>query len=1150
MSKFKVLVLILPLVISCTKATRSGSSGMASYYVARIPPADIPSQTTSVVKGWSGFPNQKTFYFKTCLWNMLQNQSIIGHAFSITGPDQPKTNPEQPKTDPYGCLNWSEVIDFDPLAQPTFLQIERTFVPHGLHRGNRTVSFAINPWSHFNGGEADVVDRTISSLAVARIEPFKKEALLSKNSKHNVPMSIETVSYDTLSVNDSLSKSVVDISFIPSYVLTSMTGETQPPTPFLEGQFRVKPYLIHKSLGGSSEMMWQDVSPQIAEVKSGSMASVQFRDVRFARDLESTGTYQLLLEVEPVNGPAGLSNFRQVYLLGDMKNAKGGSSFKRDPSAHIADLNQVQIESYKSEIAPPAETTTAKAIRLGKTKIDVFEVGNDFGDRRKLQINIAAPVVDRDFKPLRPDLPFIVEFEPLGDGPKLEFKKSEVKTELGGILYLRSEILHSNFYKQQKKIPYILRAHYQTQDQKETAMDSLTAERVICLNPSAQGAFDTDQVYFTNGQCPNQPDADEKPTLKLTDLMWKLSPHPALYSVDQNLTLNSKMFMTVSLAPDIYRYDGPDRKQAKAEGLVNGYYLLTVMTLFNDTVNNRADQILTSTQGVVKSEGGKIEAEIELLVNSNNALPLMTQPNYVAVQVSQIDQSDLRFDAQKHAKNFRVLDSTETDLVSVPSIFEISPDGSGAPVKDRNNLNKDQKYLSDIYNELDHKPLWERHLVWAKGTQKYSSQPKTDQEIASSWKEFGNKLKTKTFEFSSQGDLDQFLKESIPPREYGPSFRGIAQSDAIETFKCLDQANWGFKDSVPTCGKIKHVFKAARRLCPLFESEFICSRSPFEYLKAETKIFAYDVDQNVPSEDVYMGGIPTNIGVNNMFGIGSYFGSDVGQSNTSTGALSLGANQLGAAGFNAHLYPGGMAAIGLASVSTTRSESAFMIDFSRNYRENMSYMGNTAALKIEITDAMIHLKKSRTCYLLRSPKMVHETEGGFLFCEQPKTAPEGHPDKALERYVSVYNIPASGAMVSPYDLKNRFMVHFRGERDYYKFMKLFANDLKGYQIGGVPTPVSDMLMRCVYPEVKAQLPMVDGIISSTFPGVNVYSRIANRGADRNFNSWLGDVPNIVNVFNPLESFGTKRVTNTNDMNSEVIEDLPKYSKAHYLCPRR
>jgi len=87
-------------------------------------------------------PTAKEYTFAACFKDLNYNKSITGHTFHIE-----ETNTDA-TTDTSGCLVWSEQIQYNYLAESQYVKITRHISGKGLHKGTRSVSYAINPWSH------------------------------------------------------------------------------------------------------------------------------------------------------------------------------------------------------------------------------------------------------------------------------------------------------------------------------------------------------------------------------------------------------------------------------------------------------------------------------------------------------------------------------------------------------------------------------------------------------------------------------------------------------------------------------------------------------------------------------------------------------------------------------------------------------------------------------------------------------------------------------------------------------------------------------------------------------------------------------------------------------------------------------------------
>ncbi|HWU43639.1 MAG TPA: hypothetical protein VN132_09385, partial [Bdellovibrio sp.] len=125
---------------SAEASDQGDNSEAATFSVEAMPNRSYVLEATK--EKAFGLPTAKVFNFYACTKDVYYNKIISGHKFKID-----EINKEV-ITDSSGCLVWSENIEYNYLADSRYIKIDRHIRGVGLHKGVRSVSYAINPWSH------------------------------------------------------------------------------------------------------------------------------------------------------------------------------------------------------------------------------------------------------------------------------------------------------------------------------------------------------------------------------------------------------------------------------------------------------------------------------------------------------------------------------------------------------------------------------------------------------------------------------------------------------------------------------------------------------------------------------------------------------------------------------------------------------------------------------------------------------------------------------------------------------------------------------------------------------------------------------------------------------------------------------------------
>lgn len=1202
------LVIIDAGVVSCTRPVRPGNGNLASYYVAGMPITKVPTANRTI-PGW-GLVDEKIFTFQTCVVDNSRQQPMLRHRFTVTGPDQPKTNPAVITTDTDGCLNWTETFAFDPLATPTYLRLKRVLQPDGIQRGERIVEYGINPWSGINGDEAAIVDFTVKKEQVIKQEPVVAKNIASLRASATqppVPLVIETVTYQAFPDQRSGAGFPVQISFNPGYRVTSMSGIPQIKG-FTEAQFLVQMQLVRLVTDANGkttqELKSNEVAPELAKFQNG-QAVVNFKKIVFG-NIERSGQYILVLSVKPAPGaPAGLGAFEEAYEIADFNRVLRGGTFNKIPNpTNVVGSSSVRAMMTRlrgGQTVDPGEGVAP--FDIDAPSISPVDVLGEDTQNRVLLLNMVVPLVwAADGSPMSLGKKFKIKLRPQGqnalpiDG--IDDDKIQDVT-YGGVIRMQTATLHMNYYKKWERMPYELSVEYVPDEGENVDGAKMVRTQLVCINLADQAstyiipegflggakncsgpALARGSKLFTDAGGPPR-----VPTMRISGIKWNRDNAASKYAVNNDLSIHIQHLMNFVVTPKVLRFDSPAGFDAANGGrnLRPGFYLLTGTLYLNDTVSNNGKgqikDILTSFQTVVKSRDGSLNTQVPLDVATGTALPIMTQPNYMAVQVNQLDVSPEDLDRNGDYlpnREFKILPKARTDLSQDSFVFELSPSTGSASVIERDNI-RDQR-VKDLYAELDRVQTYQRHREWTAQQARLSAERFAVQQDPDRWKQIARFPKEtflpqqgresarpngfvelRDYEVIDDKKLNEFLVNQIGIGALQRTFHPITVEVFKKTLECLDKTSWGHKDTMHECAKTPELFKPARELCSLLAPDsarqaprswdvpvyaardsgqpslvgniigyqtpmYQCLNSPFEFLRVQQKTFVYEVDHTVPSEQIFKGGFISNLTMSNNFGIGSFYGTDTGGADISAIRASIAANAVAPFGKAGNLHNGGMVGVGLAGVSLDRSHSAMIVDFQRNYRQNAGGLDLNTTLQFEHAEFEIPIKKYRDCYALRLPHLSNTR--GYMFCfpisDKPKTM--------RQRYYTVFNKAPGGTMINADNLINRFMVEFRGEDSYYNFMATMEEGMRPFFDGRtIPLEVADML-KCNQMELRNRIFELPGTLSSAPPPLADYFRIADRGNTRTMGYF--------NLYNPFETFDTRRVGPMNDPNTPVINNAP------------
>jgi len=299
------------------------------------------------------FPTDKIFNFVVCLKDVAYDRIIAGHVFQVKEINKDVT------TDKSGCLNWSEDMKYNYLAAPEYIQIQRTIVAKGLHRGVRQVNFAVNPWSEIEK-VPDVLDADKNTIPqIISDKSLIKQVLQGMddtNIVRNHPLYVADGNLQVTQQNISADNSGVfslEARIAPQVQMTKLNGDVFYQA-LTAGKFKATLKIIHSYIdsGKNVHHLLAQTPPIDATLKNGFLTL----DSGVQMVMPTRGQLILGLELNPVDGPSGLGDFQGIFVLGDFDQFKGNMPLKLNTSN--AETNNFLVHSF---ITDPVNNLTMGA---------------------------------------------------------------------------------------------------------------------------------------------------------------------------------------------------------------------------------------------------------------------------------------------------------------------------------------------------------------------------------------------------------------------------------------------------------------------------------------------------------------------------------------------------------------------------------------------------------------------------------------------------------------------------------------------------------------------------------------------------------------------------------------------------------------------
>lgn len=626
--------------------TESSGSGAATFTAQAM--ADKSKALETSVQGTFALPSSKVFNLQACVKDVAYDKAISGHEFLVEEANIKVT------TDKAGCLTWTERVNFNYLGDSQYIRIERHIKGLGLHKGTQLVAFAINPWSH---GEplAPVLNPDDGNTIPRLIDNEKTGSLALKGFSNDQQMITRPlwVEDGRLFVTEQKLTTdgvelLVEMRPNPSIQLTKMNGEMFL-RPLTAGAFKARMKLIHVYQQGDKEVhrLLSETALMDVKMENGSLA---IKSIMSLPARPTRGQMILGLELQPVNGPQGLTAFEGIYLLGEYDQIKGSSFLKLNTL--VAQTKEFKLSNYINATLTPVaanpqtgETQNGGGQIIGggatvlenepyqKPKIEVSQlefrflrVGSETTSTREVFYNIRACVRNGlDQKSTTSHTFKVTKFR---QNENDAAHVVQVRTDNNSCINWDESITFKYFDCQR-----YLKGFVQIEN-KDLGMNEKLA---IIVNPwESQGLVARDMRYVdTSEKLVLSCEKESRPRTQLILDGYSYNTLSYSYSVDNLLNLTVTKKLQLKMEPRLLVYSSLANGRAESERLRDGVYLLRMVVVQNrdyDTTNT----YVTSADKLVNVLSGQINTDITLQTQDLKALG---NRNNMLVEVYPVDES-------------------------------------------------------------------------------------------------------------------------------------------------------------------------------------------------------------------------------------------------------------------------------------------------------------------------------------------------------------------------------------------------------------------------------------------------------------------------------------------------------------------------------
>jgi hypothetical protein len=596
--------------IPAPQSRDSEGTSVATFFVTE-PKGDALTATLS--KDFA-IPESRTFNFTACVKDQAQSKPLVGHPFRI------EDISKELKSDETGCLNWSEKVPFNFFSKPKYLDWKRQITATGLHKGTRTVRFAINPWSDNDKSQAVVNLETVTPPQLVTDSEKIKEVLrgspggssVSKNSLWVNDMRIQ--SNEQKFTQDGVILSL-ELMAIPQLHVSAMNGEKML-RPLSQGHFKTRLYLIHTVVEGDKEIrriLAQSV-PKTVAVRGGNLF---IKSALKLTSIPTRGQLVLGLDISADDRDENIGNFHGVYMMGDYDQLKSAGFLKL--MSIVTELKDFKISAFInskldekfSDSSDDKDAYVKPRIEIAPLEFKYVRVGKESTSDREIIYNVKACLKNGLEQKITRGYTFSVS----------GFRQTAVET--GKIVKIKTdnsscinwdETLTFKYYECQKYFNGFVEI-----ENKDLA---LKQKIEVAINPwESWGTFARDLRYVDSKER-LLTDCKKENVLPSTVSLKSISYSTLSYNYEidslLNLTFKKKLRFKLDAAVSIFS-DMARGRMESSQKLRPGVYLLKLALIKNRDYYNQKTYV-SSVEKLVATLDGDIKTDIEFKTADLKAL--------------------------------------------------------------------------------------------------------------------------------------------------------------------------------------------------------------------------------------------------------------------------------------------------------------------------------------------------------------------------------------------------------------------------------------------------------------------------------------------------------------------------------------------------
>lgn len=587
-SRVAVLVLIAFLNACSHKVDKADAGKVATFYVDEV----TGSSEISKVDPVYALPKERLYNIKACVKDIMQSKAIQGQSFKIEGGESEKVA----ESDEQGCLNWTESVEYNFLAQSSYIKITRTIVANGLHKGATDVQFAINPWAH--GEDSNVVDPKKKVVVALSQEKEGTSAFLANSARSPLWAIYPRVSVLEQEFSAGGAKMLLKFQTKLSLVLKD-SAQQNVQYPISSGAFDVEMMLYNSVMENGKETL----TPMASAVQN----SVSFtQDTLIAEfpftlnTLPNKGQIFLAVKVSASSNDVGLDSFEGVYMVSNSPEVKIDGSPLPVKNQNFVDV-KAKLTADSADKKSDKKDDVKPGLEIDKLDIRFFKIGSETTTDRQVFFNVKACIKSNlDKRPIR-DENFSVQ--------AITGTAVTLKSNQEGCVSWDDSIWHKVFGKERfiKKSVVIANTAF-----------NLNQKIDVIINPWDSGSnFARDQRFVEDFNSLSANPSNESPKILIDNYGFSVVNYK--YEINKNLDLTVVKNGILNLSAKVVNHSSLSSGREGVDPLRDGNYLLkwAVVTLDG---NEKVDSVISSGEKAVTTFGGDLKTDISFKVTAFDKL--------------------------------------------------------------------------------------------------------------------------------------------------------------------------------------------------------------------------------------------------------------------------------------------------------------------------------------------------------------------------------------------------------------------------------------------------------------------------------------------------------------------------------------------------